>query len=161
MSTRKRYRPKHLKSANTLFIAIQGQRFLSKDDQTKAALALSLAVDDIAKGNGTRAQWMEVFDAINLIEQWNKVPKIMKGAAEFVDGIQNTVVSIMDRQKETGSKALKAEELKALRDLAGLFTDCLSVVTHSDYFKAQEKVALRVQQVLRSKSPGVRVVEAV
>lgn len=160
MSARKRYRPKHRASTNTLFIAIQGQRFLSKDDQARAALALSLAVGDISKGLGTRAQWMEVFDAVNLIEQWSKVPKIMTGASEFVDSIQNTVVSIVDRQKETADTELQAHELESLLSLVALFTDCLSVVTHADYFKAQEKVALRVQQVLRSKSPGVRVVEA-
>jgi hypothetical protein len=161
MSARKRYRPKHRPSTNTLFIAIQGQRFLSKADQAAAALRVHMAVDAVSQGKADKADWLEIFDAVNLIEQWNKVPKIMRGAGEFVDSIQNVVVGIMDRQKATGAKALHANELQALRDLSALWAEVLSGVTHADYFKAQEKVALRVQQVLRSKRTDVRVVEAV
>lgn len=161
MSTRKKFTPKWGRSPNNLFVAIQGARFLSKDDQAAEALRIQLAVDEIAKGQGQKEQWQQVFDAMNMIEEWSRVPKIMRGATDFVRSTQEVIIGVLDRQKATGSKALHADELRALRDLVGVWTDCLSVVTHSDYFKAQERVSKRLQAILRSKTPGVRVVEVV
>lgn len=161
MSGRKKFTPKWGRSPNNLFVAIQGSRLLSKDDQAAEALRLQLAFEEIAKGQGGKEQWQQMFDAMNMIEEWSRVPKIMRGAHDFVMSTQAAIVGILDRQKESGSKALYAHELQALCDLVGVWTDCLSVVTHADYFKAQERVAKRLQAILRSKTPGVRVVEVV
>jgi hypothetical protein len=141
MSARKKYRPRGV-AENPLFIAFTGVRLLSKADQAANALRLNMAVDDI--------------DMVNVMSDDRR---IMTGADEFVGSVQEAVMTILDRQKATGSKALYPAEIQILRDLVSLWTEILGVVTHHQYFKAQERVAIRVVQAIASKSPKLRVAE--
>jgi hypothetical protein len=152
-------KPRHA-SPNSLWVALMGVRYLSADDQLKRAEAVALAVQDIKQGDAGKTQWSAVFDAVNMLEQFFKSPKIAKGTEGYIDEVQQVVVGIMDRQKQ-GKRALYAGEVEVLDDLSATWASVLSVVTHAEYFQAEEAVVRRVRQVLAGGDKSVRIVEAV
>lgn len=161
MSTRKRYRPKHRASTLSPFIAMQGVRLLSPEDVEKASEPVTTAITSIAQGGGSQEHWQSVFDALNMLEQFGRMPKVMRNADDYIGTMQEVIVGILDRKRDTGSAALHAHELADLRGFSELWKEVLSTVTCAEYFRCQEKTHKRLVSILRSKTPGVRVVEAV
>jgi hypothetical protein len=157
MSKRKAYRPRWLAKPVTLQLAIQGVAKLSKADQEAKAAPVREAVEAITKGEGTKEHWSALFDALNMVEQFNQMPSVMKGAKDYIDAMQSVIVTILDRQRE-GKRALYPAELKELRGFADLWVDVLSTVTHREFFVCQEKTHKRLVQVIRS-GEGVKVLE--
>lgn len=84
----------------------------------------------------------------------------IRDAREFVEAHQANVVAAMDRQRETGSNVLTVAECRMLRDLSATWAEVLGVVTHREYFAAEERVYQKVRQALRKPPAGVRVLEA-
>lgn len=161
MSARKAYRPKHRASTNTLFVAMQGVMLLTPQDVAKASEPVTTAITSIAQGAGSQTHWQAVFDALNMLEQFGRMPKVMRNAQDYIHSMQQVIVGILDRQRETGSKALHAHELADLRGFEDQWREVLSTVTCAEYFQCQEKTHKRLVSIIRSKTPGVRVVEAV
>lgn len=160
MKPRKKYRPRGV-SLNPIYIATQGVRLLSRDDQLLKAEAVALAVAEIKRGQAGKPQWTAVFDCLNMVEELLKNPKVATNDPAYIEAKQEAIVSILDRHKATGSKALRAEEIAALDDLVALWADLLGVVTHHEYFLAQEAVEKRMRRVMSGNVPqGVRVLEA-
>ena len=140
-------------------VAMQGVMLLSKHDQATRALNLHICVDRIAKGEATHDDWKQVFDVCNLLEELGKNPKIMRGSTEFIEHVQEHIVAIMDRQKANPtSRALRAQELQALRDMETLWAEVLGVITHSEYFRAEQAVNERTRRVLAGQKTNARVV---
>lgn len=160
MKPRKKYRPKGV-SMNPLYIAIQGVRRLSKSDQLVKAESVALAVQDIKRGTSTKEQWSAVFDCLNMVEELLKNPKVAENNPEFIEEKQHAIVSVLDRQKATKGVALRSDEVAHLDDLVAVWAQLLDVVTHREYFEAQEAVEARMRRVLAGDvQPGVRVLEA-
>ena len=159
MKKRSRYRPKPINPQAHL-VAMMGVRLLSPDDQIKRALALREATDAICRGMGTIEQWRHVFDSINMAEQWIRM-KLASGYEE-IERLQQTVSEIMDRQKQTGTKALKSDERQALDEFAATYATLLASVTKREYFQAQEGVESRVRRILAGERipASIRVLEA-
>lgn len=157
MSKRKAYRPKPVKTC-TLQLAAQGWAYLSKEDQEAKAAPVREAVAFIAQGKASKEHWSAIFDALNMVEQFNQMPKVMKGAGDYIESMQSVIVAILDRSKE-GKRALYPSELEDLRGFADLWADVLSTVTHRDYYVCETKTHKRLVQVIRT-GEGVRVLEA-
>jgi hypothetical protein len=158
---RKAYRPKHV-NPKAFLLGMQGARLLSADDQLTRAANLAAAVDATAAGTATLTDWRLIFDCVNLLDAFSRMPKVMKGAAAFMDTLQGAVVDIVDRLRDTGRHEIHTDELQTLRDMQGLWADVLAVVTHQQFFQAQERVEATVGLAIAGKAPkGVRVVEAV
>jgi len=153
---RKKYRPKPIKTC-TLQLAVQGWAYLSKEDQESLVEPICEAVLCIFKGAGTKEHWSAIFDALNMLEQFNKMPQVMTGARDYIESMQTVIVNILDRYKE-GKRALYPSELDDLRGFADLWADVLSTVTHNDYYVCAEKTHKRLVQVLRE-GKGVKVLE--
>lgn len=160
MSNRKRYKPRGV-SPISWQIAIQGSCLLSKSDQDVRVNLLSEAVEKIAKGDGTKQVWQAVFDCMNMLEAFSRMPKVMRNANDYIESMQAVIVGLLDRQKKTGTKALYPSELADLRGLVEVWADVLSTVTHAEYFQAEERTHQRLKAILSSKTRGVRVVEVV
>jgi hypothetical protein len=143
MSKRKAYRPRWLAKPVTLQLAIQGVAKLSKADQEAKAAPVREAVEAITKGEGTKEHWSALFDALNMVEQFNQMPSVMKGAKDYIEAMQSVIVAILDRQRE-GRRALYPAELQDLQGFADLWVDVLSTVTHREYFVCQEKTHKRL-----------------
>ena len=140
-------------------IAIHGARLLSKHDQATRAMNLHICIDRIATGKAEIDDWRQVFDVCNLLEQFGKNPRVMRNAQEFIEHAQEQIVSIMDRQKaDPKCKTLRAIELQALRDMETLWAEVLGVITHSEYFRAEQAVNERTRRVLAGQTNGARVV---
>ena len=157
MSKRKAYRPKPVRT-DVLQLAAQGWAKLTPEDQAAMAAPAKLAVEQISKGFATQADWQAIFDVINLLDRFVTMPTVMRNGADYLNTIQGVVVQILDRQKTTGTKALRASELDELRGLVELWQEVLSVVTHHEYFVAEERAAAKLLTVLRSKKPHDHVV---
>lgn len=156
--TRKRskYRPRPVNPAAHL-VAIQGVAWLSRDDQTVWALQIDDAVRAVARGQATEAQWREIFDAVNLVEQL----VIMRKARDpwlVVKGAQDACVTILDRQRETGVRAARASELAALDTLRASWVELMRGITQAERFAAGEAVQRRVRAALAGGVPGAHVV---
>lgn len=141
-------------------VAMQGSMLLSKPDQEARTEPVIQAVALISQGKATKPHWQAIFDALNMLEQFSRMPKVMRGAQDWIESMQAVIVGILDRSK-SGTKALHPSELADLRGMADLWVDVLSTVTHREYFECEEKTHQRLAAILKSKTPGVRVVEVV
>lgn len=155
---RKKYRPRWLAKPVTLQLAIQGVAYLSKEGQAARVAPVREAVSFIAQGKAAKEHWSAIFDALNMLEQFNQMPQVMTGARDYIESMQNVIVAILDRAKE-GKRALYPSELEDLRGFADLWADVLSTVTHRDYYVCETKTHQRLVQALRE-GKGVKVLEA-
>lgn len=146
MRKRSKYRPKGSNPTAHL-MAIQGASKLDINDVLKFVAPLDAAVEAARQGKATKENWQAVFNAINLIEELirRRVATDEDGA---IEAMQQAVIDALDRLKSTGSKTLKAQEINALLDLLGVYTDLLSGITHSELFEAELGVQRRLIRVL-------------
>ena len=146
MRKRSSYRPKG-SNPKAHLMAIQGASKLNINDVLKFVAPLDAAVEAARQGKATKENWQAVFNAINLIEELvrRKVATDEDGA---IEAMQQAVINALDRLKSTGSKTLKAQEINALLDLLGMYTDLLSGITHSELFEAELGVQRRLIRVL-------------
>jgi hypothetical protein len=158
--TRKRssYRPRGANPTAHL-MAMQGAMKLSAVDVRQRALPVLVAVDAISRGEANTENWRAVFDALNMAEQWAHMRVAQDDGA--VSQMQQAIVDVLDRQRETGAKALRHDELATLRAFAVDYEALLAGVTHSEYFHAQQRVEERIRRVLAGeRPPDARVIEA-
>jgi hypothetical protein len=157
---RKKYRPKGV-NLHALTVATMGVRFLSAADIEVRVKFVRDALDLIRSGNGSKDAWQAIFDALNMIEQFGQVPGVIQGnLRDWVEAQQQTIVTILDRQKE-GKRALYASELDDLMALLEMWESILQNVTHRQYFEAEDATHKRLAAILRSGTKGVRVVKVV
>lgn len=157
---RKKYKPKGV-SRDVIYIATMGVRFLSIEDIEARVKPVRDAVDLIRSGKANKSHWQAIFDALNMVEQFGQVPGVIQGdLRSWVEAQQNTIVAILDRQKE-GKRALYAAEIDDLMALVEMWESVLQNVTHRQYFEAEEATHKRLVAILRSGTPGVRVVKVV
>ena len=157
--TRKRstYRPRGVNPTAHL-VAITGAALLSRDDRTVWALQMYDALDAVARGKAQRQQWGVIFDAVNLAEEL-----VRMGLAADPDGIisgaQAACAEIIRRQQATGTRAVRAGELAALRCLEVAMIDILAAVTHSERFRAEERIRARTREAQAGRIPGATVID--
>lgn len=161
MSKRKRYRPKPV-NPNVLALACIGQSKLTAEDQEARIAPPRLALEKITKGQASQADWQAIFDVINMLDRFVKMPTVMRHGKDYLNTMQGVVVTILDRQKSTGTKVIYPGELEDLRGLVDLWSELLATVTHREYSMAEDRAHARLVSVLRSKKaqPGVRICEA-
>lgn len=160
MSARKKYRPYGVNPTAHL-MAMMGAAAMSKADVIQRASNLRDAVEAASRGQADKAAWRLVFDCINVVEQLARM-KVVQGL-DVIEELQATVAGVMDRQRETGTRALRASELAALRNFAADYTAILSGVTQQQYMQAQKGVEDRIRRILSGERipASLRVVEAV
>ena len=158
---RKRYRPKPI-NPNVLALASICQSKLTAEDQDSRTGPPRLALEQITKGQASQADWQAIFDVINMLDRFVRMPTVMRHGKDYLNTMQGVVCGILDRQKATGTKALYPGELEDLRGLLELWAELLATVTHREYSLAEERAHARLVSVLRAKKPvpGVRVCEA-
>ena len=160
MRKRSSYRPKGV-NPTAYLMAMMGNATLSRTDVLIRAERVRLAVDQACMGQATPADWRQVFDAVNMDEQFIRA-KVCEGR-EVVEGLQETIEAIHDRQRATGTKALHQAERDMLKDFAADYAGILSGVTQQQYMQAQRAVEDRVRRILSGERipASVRVLEAV
>ncbi len=157
--TRKRssYRPRGINPTAHL-VAMHGAALLSRDDRTVWALQMRDALDAVARGKATRTHWGTIFDAVNLAEEL-----VRMGLASDPDGIisgaQAACAEIIRRQQATGTRAVRAGELAALRCLEAAMIDILATVTHAERFRAEERIRARTAAARAGRIPGAEVID--
>lgn len=160
MRKRSAYRPRGI-NPTAHMMAMQGACRLNADDAAQRAVRVRMALDVISRGRGTTADWRELFDAVNLAEELVRMRLVPREAQDTVSQVQAVVVAVLDRQRATGTRALRAPELATLRDFSADWADVCGGITHRELFEAEERVARRVRRVLAGHvHAGERVVEA-
>ena len=160
MRKRSSYRPGNVNPTAHL-MAFMGTACMSRSDVLKRGMNLADAVEKASRGHAGQEDWRLIFDCVNIVEQLARM-KIV-AVLDVLEALQAQIVGIMDRQRETGTKALRAVELGALRDFAADYTTVLRGVTQQQYMTAQRAVEDRIRRVLSSETipASVRVIEAV
>jgi len=145
MKKRSKYRPKGVNPAAHI-MAIMGAARMSVTDALIRAEAVKLEVESACAGSATVADWRGIFDAVNMAEQLVRM-KVADGL-EAIEALQAMVEAIMDRQRDTGTRALHKAERDALRDFAADYAGLLSGVTQQQYMLAQRGVEDRIRRIL-------------
>lgn len=153
---KKKYHPKPVNPLAHI-VAMQGAALLTRDDVIRCSLNVHSAVEAISQGRGTKELWQDIFMAINIMEEMVRMKKAEDNGA--LDEMQNTVVAILDRQQQTGTKALRSDELATLRDVAATYADLLAGMTHAELFTAHERTRARIRRVLAGGSDA-RIIHA-
>ena len=151
---RKKYVPKHVNPVSWK-VAMMGQCKLSQHDQDTFSAPCKLAVDNVRQGSASKADWQAIFDVANMLDTFATMPKVMQNATDYVRSLQNVIERILNRQKQTGAKALYPGELQDLREMLELWIEVLSVVTMAEYLQCQEKTHVRIVRALRSESGAI------
>lgn len=154
---KKRYTPKPI-NVNAYLIGVMGVQKLGAGDVEEFTRPVREAVDAIALGQGTKDHWQAIFSALNMLEQFSRMPKIMRGASDYIDTMQSVIVAILDRQKRDGSRAVYPSERADLESLRDLWADVLGTVSIGEYDKASTECERRLRAILSSKTRGVAVV---
>lgn len=154
---RSRYRPRPV-NPMAHQMAMMGAALISQDDQTVWALQIDDAVRAVGRGQATQDQWRTIFNGVNLVEQLIRMRK-----AEDPDGVvqaaQDACLAILERQRETGKRAVRASELTALHELRAAWVTLMSGITQSERFQAEEAIGRRVQAALSGHAPEVQMVK--
>ena len=159
MKTRKKYKPQPV-NPSVYLLAMQGAALLSKQDRQERTNRLAAAVEVACMGQAEKQQWALIVDSLNMAEMFAR-HKVAAGM-EAIEELQTVVETILDRQRDTGAKALRRDEQESLRAFAEAYTELLSGVTHRQYFAAQEAAENRARRILAGERiPAGRVIEVV
>lgn len=151
---KKRYRPKGV-NVNAHVLGMMGVQKLGAYDVEAFLRPVSDAVAVIVMGAGTKDHWRAIFSAVNMLEQFSRMPHIMRGASDYIGTMHAVIVGVLDRQKRDGTKALYAGEKADLESLVDLWRDVLSTVTIGEYDRASAECERRLQAIMRSGTRGV------
>lgn len=157
MRKRSAYRPRGV-NATAHLMAIHGAALLSRDDRTIWALQMRDALDAVREARATKPQWDTIFDSVNLAEELCRM-RLASDPSGVIGDAQAACAEIIQRTQTTGKRAARAGELAALWDLEAAMIDILAGITHSERFRAEERIRNRVQAALAGSVPGAVVVE--
>lgn len=160
---RKRYRPGRVNPL-AMESALMGVCRLHIDDRLRWQQDLCDSITAVARGTAAQDHWRLLFDAVNLVEELVRM-RIAADPGGVVQDAQDAIVTVLDRQRDTGTRAVRAAELAALRTLADGWAELMDGITHSQRYDALERVAARLARVQAQanagrSTPGVRVVQA-
>ncbi len=157
MRKRSKYRPRPVNPEAHL-VAMMGAAWLSRNDQTVWALQIDSAVTAVARGQAGEAEWRCIFDSVNLVEELVRM-RLASDPAGLVQAAQDACLAILDRQRDSGKRAVRAGELAALQELRAAWVSLMANITQGERFRAGEAVARRVRHALAGGMPGARMVE--
>lgn len=147
MRKRSAYRPKPINPLAYL-VARDGVLLMSRDDVIRFSLPLHAAVDSARSGAATADDWRLITAAINVLEQLVRA-KVAKDPDNLIGALHDQIGVLMVRIRVSNVRALWADELALLRNLASTYADVLAQVTQAELFRAQEAVAERMGRALR------------
>ena len=153
-------RKAHTINPMATWVAIQGASKITRTDAIRFSLNLGASIEAVCRGTGLKGDWQVIFAAVNILEELIRM-RVAQDTDGAIHSMQDSIASIMDRQRDTGTRALYADEVGLLRELAATYTDVLCEVTHKELFQAEERSAQRIKQVLSSPRPDVRIVRPV
>lgn len=150
---RKAYRPRVINRAAHI-ITVMGVAWLDDAEIAHRTRIVNAAVDACCRGAGEPKHWRAMFDAVNILDALGEL-----GIASVagVHAVMSTIESIMDRCRDTGSPALKAEERQALRDLGDAYLGALPHLTNADLMRAEELVAVTIRRALAGSDKRIEV----
>ena len=152
---RKKYRKREVNRFAHM-MSIIGASKLTIDDQVRWAMLIEDTITTIGKGDATATEWSTMFEVINVVEQL-----VLDGKAQDPHGLvgaaQQACVDIMDRRLKTDSKAVKATELAAFRDLAAAWSELMSTLTHKERDDVDRRVEERVRRALAHRDPNAHI----
>ena len=157
MKPRKKYKPRPI-NLTVHLLAMQGASLLSAEDRLERTNRLATAVEVACMGCAERQHWALIVDSLNMAEMFAR-HHVAVGLGEIY-ALQVLVEEILNRQKATGTKAIKHQEQMDLRAYAEGYAELLAGVTHRQYFEAQEAAENRARRILAGERvPAGRVLE--
>lgn len=143
MKKRSAYKPRNINPKAHL-VALMGVQFMSPMDQMSRVIGLNAAIHNVIRAHQLQEAWCVVVDAVNTIEQLLKMPSVAKGGEDYIRHINGAVSAILHRYQIKNTPALYPGEVNTLHELGELWQELLTVVTHAEFFKAEEAVVRHV-----------------
>ena len=157
MRKRSSYRPRGVNPTAHL-VAITGASLLSRDDRTIWALEMRAALDAVREARATVPQWGVIFDSVNLAEELCRMG-LASDPDRVISQAQEVCSEVIRRQKATGTRAIRAAELAALRDLEAAMIDILAGITHAERFRAEQTIRARTRAAMAGGIPWATVID--
>ena len=146
-SPRKKYRPRPV-NLLALQAAVDSALYLTHDEIEANARSVDAGVEAITKATDTHQSWQAIFEALNLIEAFGQQSKkVLPVWREWHSAAQDLCVTITERRK-TGVKALKADEVKLLHQIASTWREVLTQSTRGQYREAIDTAERKITQAL-------------
>ena len=149
---KKRTRRKHWGLSNPITLAISGATITSEGYLDKVRLIELSAIEAFAKGQAGPREFRDLCDLLNVAETMGSKMGIGPEAVPACAAAQEALVQARERYDKTGSLALTAQGLTALRDLYEFHDLQRTSVDRSTYERAIEITANRI----RSGHPAVQ-----
>lgn len=150
---RKAYRPRVINRAAHI-ITVMCVAWLNDAEIQHRTRIINAAVDACCRGAGEPTHWRALFDAVNILDA---LGELGIASVDGVHAVMSTIEAIMDRRRDTGSPALKAEERQALRDLGDAYLGALPHLTNADLMRAEELVAVTIRRALAGSDKRIEV----
>jgi hypothetical protein len=157
---RKAYRPQPV-HANSLDIALNNVRKLSRADVQMQTGIVSTALRQFSAGQHCEVHWRSLADTANMAETLAGMG-ICSGlqAEAVIDTAQRALAAVRQRHTERNTWTLYAAELDALQWLAALHARQLAECDYSEFERAFTTTSTRVSEARKGNAPrGAIVIE--
>jgi hypothetical protein len=153
MEMKKQCKRKHWARLNPIEHAMFQASKLTTAEWNEQMAPVITATEQLAQGNWDPLEdWNPLFFALNRIESMLHIKRVDDQG--FIAEAQAAFVSALDRQQKTGVRAFKAEELATIREVASVYGDLLSEITHKDFKAACAHTDANVKRILRQRGPN-------
>lgn len=134
---------------------------LTMEEWNKQIIPVQAAIDRLITGDWDNYEcWQPMFECLNRIESLVKLNRI-PDAQDWVHEAQDAMAAALARNRTTGARAFKADEMATLRCVVSTYGDLLREVTHRQFQEACDHTNANIERILakKSKSPDDYVIE--
>lgn len=125
---------------------------LTTAEWNKQIIPVQSAIDRLITGDWDNYEcWQPMFESLNRIESLVKLNHI-KDAQDWIHSAQDAMAAALDRNRLTGARAFKAEEMATLRSIVATYGDLLREVTHRQFQEACNHTNANIKRILAKKS---------
>lgn len=150
---KKRTRRTHWALLNPLEHAQFQASKLSTAEWNEQLAPVITATEQLMQGNWHPHEvWNKLFYALNRIESMLKIKH--RPDHGLINSAQEVFISALDREKTTGARALKAQELAVIREVGQVYGNLLQEISRGDFKRACSHTDANVARIIRQRGPN-------
>jgi hypothetical protein len=133
---------------NTMAYSTYQASKLTTAEWNNQIIPVQSAIDRLISGDWDKYEcWQPMFECLNRIESMVKLNHI-KDAMDWIHSAQDAMAAALDRNRLTGARAFKADEMATLRSIVSTYGDLLREVTHRQFQEACAHTNANVDRIL-------------
>ena len=149
---KKRCKRTHWAKVNPVEHAMYQASKLTTAEWNRQMTPVIVAMEQLTQGHWDPIQdWNPIFFALNRIESMLHIKHVKDHG--FITHAQTAITSALDRQKQTGARAFKSDELATIREIVQTYGNLLQEITHRDFEAACAHTDANVTRILTQREP--------